>query len=284
METVRLLGIPLRSGSLYPGSENDAKGYRDAGLPDLLRAAGLSVVDDGDLPVPSYLPHHSIPPIRNWPGPRIVWDLIRTHLDPILRSADQLPVLLGCDCSVVVGTSQALSTMGKVHVIYIDGDFDDAPPDPAITRSGAALAVWLLTNPSPFSSGSLPPENVTVIGWSNGPFAGSTRAGSVSLQDIRRIGPAEAIQQVLRRIPEDAAILVHFDVDVIRQSDLPAAYFPHADGLSLEETGVIIEAVFSDRRVRLVEVSEYAALRDLDGQSALRIARLLAHGLAKRAG
>src|SRR5215467_10885486 len=72
METVRLLGLPLRSGSLYPGTENDAKGYRDAGVLELFRKSGLDVVDDGDLEVPSYLPHHSVPPIRNWPGPRIV--------------------------------------------------------------------------------------------------------------------------------------------------------------------------------------------------------------------
>jgi hypothetical protein len=46
--------VPLRSGSLYPGSENDAAAYRDANLIDRLRRAGLTVVDDGDVDVPSH--------------------------------------------------------------------------------------------------------------------------------------------------------------------------------------------------------------------------------------
>src|SRR5579871_6893428 len=282
VETVRLLGVPLRSGSLYPGSENDAKGYRDAGLVDVLRRAGNQVVDDGDLEIPSYLPHHSIPPIRNWPGPRIVWDLARLRVAQYLEHADHLPVLLGCDCSIVVGTAQALSNAGDVHVIYIDGDFDDAPPEATTTRSGAALAVWLLTNESPFCSRPLTPEKVSVVGWTNGPFAGSTKVGSISLKEIRERGRGEAIQSLLQRIPQRTKILVHLDIDAVRQSDLPAAYFPHTEGLSLEEAGEMLDTVLTDERVRLIEISEYAALRDADGQSAVKIAGLLAHALDQR--
>ena len=32
MATYHVLGVPLRTGSLYPGSENDAQAYREAGL------------------------------------------------------------------------------------------------------------------------------------------------------------------------------------------------------------------------------------------------------------
>jgi arginase len=211
-----------------------------------------------------------------------VWDLVGERIAPYLRDGNQLPLLLGCDCSIVVGTAHAMSALGEVHVIYIDGDFDDAPPDANITRSGAATAVWLLTHSSPFSPHSLPPENVTVIGWSKGPFDGSTKAGSVSLKEVQRMGPRQAIDDVLRRIPRAASVLVHLDIDVVRESELPAAYFPHSDGLSLQDTGEIIDAVLSDKRVRLIEVSEYAALRDPGGACALKITDLFAHGLAQR--
>jgi arginase len=71
-----ILGVPLRTGSLSPGNENDAQAYRDVDLLARLRVAGCRAFDEGDVAVPSYLPHHAIPPIRNWPGPRIVWDLL----------------------------------------------------------------------------------------------------------------------------------------------------------------------------------------------------------------
>jgi arginase family enzyme len=120
---------------------------------------------------------------------------------------------------------------------------------------------------------------VTVIGWSKGPFLGSSKVGSVSLEQVRTSGAREAANRVLRSIPRDAVILVHFDIDVIRRADLPAAYFPHEDGLSLEQAGEIVETVLGDHRVRLVEVSEYAVLQDPDRQSAVKIADLLAGGL-----
>ena len=58
-----------------------------------------------------------------------------------------MPLVVGCDCSVVVGTTQALQSaaVGDVHVLYVDGDFDDTAPDPARRQSAAAMAVWLLS-------------------------------------------------------------------------------------------------------------------------------------------
>src|ERR1700722_18086947 len=118
------------AGSLYPGNENDAQAYRDAKLTARLQAAGCKVSDDGDVAIPSYLPHHSVPPIRSWPGPRIAWECVRDRVTPILQQPCQVPLLIGCDCSVVVGTVAALDAgqAQNLHVIYVDGDFDDAPP------------------------------------------------------------------------------------------------------------------------------------------------------------
>jgi hypothetical protein len=50
--TYQVFGVPLRSGSLVPGSENDAQEYRDVHLLARLQAAGCKAVDDGDVPIP----------------------------------------------------------------------------------------------------------------------------------------------------------------------------------------------------------------------------------------
>jgi arginase family enzyme len=36
-----------------------------------------------------------------------------------------------------------------------------------------------------------------------------------------------------------------------------AAYFPHAEGLTLSEGAALLKTILADPRVRLVEVSEY---------------------------
>jgi len=134
--TYKVLGVPLRTGSLYPGNENDAQAYRDVQLVARLQAAGCKALDDGDVKIPSYLPHHSIPPIRSWPGPRIAWECVSKRVEPYLKQPGQIPLLIGCDCSVVVGTTQALMAVSgeDVHVLYIDGDFDDAAPIPSAAK------------------------------------------------------------------------------------------------------------------------------------------------------
>jgi arginase len=280
--TYRVLGVPLRSGSLLPGNENDAQAYREVQLLARLQAAGCKAVDDGDLAIPSYLPHHSIPPIRNWPGPRIAWDCVSERIVPWLREQQQVPLLIGCDCSIVVGTAQALmrASTQDIHVVYIDGDFDDAPPSPERCQSAASCAVWLMTHNSPFWAGPpLRPSQVSIIGWSNASQSEQAGIGSISLAEIRRIGPRAVAHQVLQSVPASAGILVHFDIDVLKKQELPAAYFPHSEGLSLSEITELLGGLLKDPRIRIIEISEYAALRDLDQTYVSKLVDVLISGL-----
>jgi arginase len=280
--TYHVLGVPLRTGSLYPGSENDAQAYRDARLLERLRAAGCPTVDDGDVAIPSYLPHHAIPPIRSWPGPRIAWDHVGERLAPILQTPGQVPLLIGCDCSIVVGTVQALRRAAgdDVHVLYVDGDFDDAAPDAGRCQSAAAVAVWLMTRASPFWAGPpLAPSQVTVLGWSNGPQSDAAGLHSLSLAEVRRVGPAAAARDALRAIPPASSVLVHLDIDVFGQQDVPAAYFPRAEGLTLPEGRELLGGLLRDPRIRMLEVAEYASLRDADQRSVNTLVELLAGAL-----
>jgi arginase len=284
--TYHVLGVPLRSGSLYPGNENDAQAYRDVQLLARLQAAGCRAIDDGDVAIPSYLPHHSIPPIRSWPGPRIAWECVRDRVQPYLQQPGQVPLLIGCDCSVVVGTTQALMSVSgeNVHVLYIDGDFDDAPPDPKRCQSAASCAVWLLTHGSAFWSGPpLRSSQVTVIGWSNPSRSEPAGAGvgSMSLVEMRRSGLGPAARQALAAIPDSASILVHFDIDVFQKREMPAAYFLHPEGLSLSEGRELLGVLMRDPRIRIIEVSEYASLRDLDQGHVSKLVDLLAEALQR---
>jgi arginase len=282
--TFHVFGVPLRSGSLLPGNENDAQAYRDVHLLARLQAAGCKAVDDGDVAIPSYLPHHSIPPIRSWPGPRIVWDCVSERITPVLQRSGQVPLLIGCDCSVVVGTTQALlhASSQEIRVLYIDGDFDDSPPDSQRSQSAASCAVWLLTNNSPFWAGpALRPSQVSVIGWTNASRSGQAGINSISLADIRRSKPREVAQQVLQSVPASASLLVHVDIDVLQSREMPAAYFPHAEGMTLSELGELLGVLLKDPRIRIIEISEYAALRDFEQVSGGKLVDVLCEALKR---
>jgi arginase len=95
------------------------------------------------------------------------------------------------------------------------------------------------------------------------------------------LGPREAARQALQAIPASASVLLHFDVDVLRKQDMPAAYFPHTDGLSLSEAAELLGALLRDPRIRIIEVTEYASLRDLDQRCVSKLIDLLAEGLKR---
>jgi arginase family enzyme len=101
----------------------------------------------------------------------------------------------------------------------------------------------------------------------------------MSLVDVQRAGPAEAARQALKAIPPLASILLHFDIDVLNRQDMPAAYFPHALGMNMSEIVGLLGVLLSDPRIRIIEISEYAALRDLDRRCVTKLVDLLSHAL-----
>jgi len=283
--TYHILGVPLRSGSWTPGNEQDPQAYRDARLFEALEAANVSVSDEGDLAVPSYLPHHTVPPIRNWPGPRIVWDHLRERLTPFLQQPGHVPLLIGCDCSVVVGSALALAQSGAhdLHVVYVDGDVDDVQAIGERCQSAAYMALWLLTEASPFRDGApVPPSNVHVVGNSKPAERPQSGIRTTSLDEVRRLGARAVAERVRSAIPATADVLLHFDVDVLHFREMPAMYFPHHDGLTLDEGRALFETFARDPRVRVIELAEYASVRDFDRSGARALTDMIVQGLATR--
>jgi arginase len=202
----------------------------------------------------------------------------------VLQRSGQVPLLIGCDCSVVDRTTQALlhASSQEIHILHIDGDFDDSPPDGRRSQSAASCAVWLLTNNSPFWAGpALRPSQVSVIGWTNASRSGQAGINSISLADIRRSKPREVAQQVLQSVPASASLLVHVDIDVLQSREVPAAYFPHAEGMTLSELGELLGVLLKDPRIRIIEISEYAALRDFEQVSGGKLVDVLCEALKR---
>lgn len=120
---------------------------------------------------------------------------------------------------------------------------------------------------------------MTVVGATGAPAAGPAAVRSLSLADVRRLGPDGAARRALDGISPSAAVLVHLDIDVFAAADVPASYFPHAAGLTLGEGAGLLRPVLRDPRIRLIEVAEYAALRDGDRRCAGTLVELLADAL-----
>ena len=103
--------------------------------------------------------------------------------------------------------------------------------------------------------------------------------GSTSLADVRRLGAQEAARQVLRAIPASSSLLLHFDIDVLQKREMPAAYFPHAEGMRLSEAVEALRVFLKDPRIRIIEISEYASLRDIDRDYVNKLVDMFTEGM-----
>jgi arginase len=277
---VRLIGLPSSAGGLFNGTEDAPRAYRSAGLVTLLAAAGVDVTDGGDVPIPSFLPRHNVPPVRNWPAPRIVWELVAATVAAAYAAGD-FPLIIGGDCSVVVGAVAGLvdAGCGSLHVIYVDGHVDAVAPRADACAGAASMGLWFVTTPSPLWTGPrLDPEAITVVGCAELQDLGLP----IQVIDAAAVAedPTGSAAAALARVPDDAEVLVHFDVDVLNAREMPAAYSPNPQGLPCDTVRALLRALLQDRRVVAVEVPEYTTQRDLELSSARVIAEMLAGALA----
>jgi arginase len=275
----RLVGVPYAAGAFGQGARDAPAALRRVGLHSQMLAAGLACEDVGDITLPETAAavYHSIPPIRHWPLPRHVWEAARQRLTPLLE-AGQTPLVLGGDCSIFVGVAQALADVAdghRVQALYIDGHIDAEQPRAGACVGAAAMGLGIATAPaSPFWPGPiLAPSDVVAIGCSRQIHQ---QFPHFTLADVRELGAEQTARIALRRCDDAAALLVHFDVDVMANAELPGAYDPSDEGLTREEAHILLRTILADRRVRMLEVTEYCPDNDPDLRGAAALADLLA--------
>jgi arginase family enzyme len=135
MRRLHVIGAPTSAGAYAPGQERGPEALRAAGLLSALRARGIAVVDQGDVPGFRWRVDPSNPRAMNSDA---VATVVRAVADRVARSfADGAAVLvLGGDCTVEVGTvAGALVESDSVGLVYVDLDTDLNTPD--TTEDGA---------------------------------------------------------------------------------------------------------------------------------------------------
>lgn len=282
--TIRIKGIPHFSGAFVSGTEMAPDAFRKAGLVLQLQDKGMVVEDLGDLKLPDYLPRHNIAPVRNWPAPRMVWDLLSKEAEEWLDH-DGFLLLLGGDCSLIVGTAIAHQQLygEQAYLLVIDGHLDALVPSASRCMGAAGMGLWFLLQDQGvwIERSGWTADRVIQIGCQRMPEE-HFGVEIVTLDQLQADDLDRVISEVLASIPADAKILVHFDVDVMNKESMPAAYAPSETGLGTDETQRLLTGVLQDQRVVGMEVTEFSALRDTTGEQAQKLVEIIAMALESR--
>src|SRR5215469_3224509 len=221
-------------------------------------------------------------------------DAVATVLD-----AGEFPVVLGGDCSILLGTMLALRRRGRYGLLYIDGDADFYQPQ-VNPLSGAASASDLA-----FATGRGPDvvadiegrrplvrdDDVVVFASRDG--ADRERRGcqplpaDLLLVDRDQVGrdgvgaaAREAVRFLTRHQGPAGGFWIHLDADVLDETIMQAVDDPRPGGLGWDELVSALRIAVGSGHVVGLQVAIYNPDIDADGSNGRGLAAAVHEALA----
>ena len=213
------------------------------------------------------------------------------RLDGHVR-AGEFPVVLGGDCSILLGSMLALRRMGRYGLAFIDGHSDFRHPGNSSGVGAAAgedLALVTGRGQSDLTNlGGLSPYvrdgDVSVLGIRDYDECRDELAAlKIQLavaEDIRH-DAEEVAREALRRLEsmELSGFWVHMDADVLDPSVMPAVDSPDPNGLTIDEVRRLLRTLVASPRCVGLQLTIYDPDLDPEARCARVLADLIEHVL-----
>ncbi|MCA9911592.1 MAG: arginase family protein [Anaerolineae bacterium] len=285
-KTITIVEAPSNLG-LMPPAPGKPPGVNQA--PGALKTAQLAsrlrAQDGGRVEAPLYNPQtEPLIGIRNAAAIRGYSTRLAEHIGRIVKT-DRFVLVLGGDCSILLGSALALRKLGRYGLVFIDGHTDYHTPETSRSGGAAGMDLSLVTGRGPellTNIGGLKPyirETDTIL-LANRDIADprtypareifGSQVQMIPLDKLRSLGIDSVIQQILERF-EDTAVsgfFIHLDVDVIDSTVMPAVDSPLPGGLSYTELSRILRGLLGSDLVVGMEITVYDPERDPDGSAA----------------
>jgi arginase len=209
------------------------------------------------------------------------------------------PLVLGGDCSIVLGAMLALKRRGRYGLLYIDGHADFYQPEANPEGEAASMDLAFVTGHGPAmltnieGRGPLVREEDTVAfafrdaeeqaEYGSQPLPDALRA--YDLPTIRRIGVEKAAKATVAHLTRDEldGFFIHFDADCLDDDVMPAVDYRLRGGLSWEEMIVVLQTALASGQAVGMEVTIYNPALDTDGAAGRGLVDALAQALGSRA-
>jgi arginase len=233
-------------------------------------------------------------------NPQALADYSSVLADAVAAVLDEgeFSVVLGGDCSIVLGAMLALRRRGRYGLLYIDGDADYYQPE-VNPLSGAASASDLA-----FATGRGPDivcdiegrrplvraDDVAVFACRDA--ADRERRGCqplppgmlvVDRDRVRQLGAAAAAREAvafLTREDGPKGFWIHLDADVFDQTIMQAVDDPRPDGLAWDDVISALHVAIASGRALGLQVAIYNPDIDHDGSNGRSLATAIRKALA----
>ncbi len=269
-------------------------------LPDALKAAGLLAELHAEYagrvePLP-YNPRRDPETlILNPDGLRSYSLRLAAAVAEVLRQG-KFPLVLGGDCSNIVGIMLALRRAGRYGLFFIDGHADFYQPEAEPTGEVASMDLAIVTGRGPdviADIDGLKPlvrdEDVVAFGFRDAEQqreygSQDIRAAGIhsyDLEQVRALGVTAAAEQALRQLQATQldGLWIHLDADVLDDEIMPAVDYRLEDGLGWDELSTLLKKLIGSGHAVGMNVGIFNPRLDEDGSVARQFVRCLVAGL-----
>ncbi len=210
----------------------------------------------------------------------------------------EFPVILGGDCTIVLGSMLALRRRGRYGLLFIDGNADFFQPEAEPHGEGASMDLALVTGHGPRKltniEGRWPivrDEDAVAFAYRDhddqreyGSQSLPPALKAIDLPAIRKRGIGLAAREAVSHLtrPGLDGFFIHVDADCLDDALMPAVDFRVPGGLSLEELSTTLRIALASGRAVGIEVAIYNPRLDEHGRAGRRLATVLKDALLTR--
>ncbi len=218
---------------------------------------------------------------------------------PILQ-AGEFPIVLGGDCSIMLGCLLALKRRDRYGLLFLDGHADFYQPEAEPNGEVASMELALATGRGPALVAELEgkwplvrDEDVVALGRRDGEEAAEhgsqhiedTAIEVIDLAEVRADGVDTAGHRAMAHLsrPELSGFWVHLDADVLDDAIMPAVDYRMPGGLSWDELATMLRVAVASGRAVGLDVTIFNPKLDTDGSIAKKLVDTLAGEFRSRA-
>ena len=291
---VAIVGAALDLGAGRRGVDMGPSAIRYAGLQEQLEAVGIEVEDHGNV-------HAAIAETRagGEERARFLAEILETcaRISSVVervRSDGFVPLVLGGDHSIAMGTLSGLAADGPGGVLWLDahGDLNTPLTTPSGNVHGMPLAAALGLCDETFGHDGLrlpavDPGRVALVGVRSldpgeQALVRDLGVSVYTISDLDRRGVEPVIEEALARVTGGSFVHVSVDLDVVDPEVAPGVGDPVRGGLSYREAHLALELVAEAGVLDALELVEVNPIRDHENTTAGLAVGLAASGLGGR--
>lgn len=290
MKPISIIKAPLVSEEFFSGVSLMADALMHAGL-----AESLGAKIGAALPPAAWEPRRD--PDTKILNPTEVAAYSVTLADAVGKSteAGDFPLVVGGDCTVLIGSLLALKRKWKPGLFFIDGHADFYQPGVSPSGETADMELGFVTGRGPDVLADLEGRKPLVeeadtvlfgfrdeelIKQTGGQDVRATNIHCVSLDDTRYFGFNNAVEKGIRTLVSRVdGFWIHLDLDVLSDEVMPAVDYRMGAGLSTGELVNVLRRLVATGKAVGMSTAIFNPTLDWDLTIAKTVVALLAAGL-----